>query len=225
MALRMNRLYAVGGRQRTRTINVEEWNRYNGGLILVLDPDRKEVLQQHDYLTPEQFRPSTPSPSILFKSATLQDDRIYVCTQTEVMVYRLPGFEVEHHVSLPCFNDVHHVVPTASGSLLIAVTGLDLVLEISVDGEVLREWSVTPDDTWDRFSREVDYRKRETTKPHQSHPNFVFQNADDVWVTRFEQKDAICLTAPGKRIDIGIERAHDGFVFGGKVYFLSLIHI
>ena len=134
----MKRLYAVGGRQRARTIGVDEWNQYAGGLILVVDPDRQEVLRRHKYETPEQFRPDTPNPSILFKSATLTDDRIYVCTQTEVLVYSLPELGVEHHISLPCFNDVHHVSLTNSGSLLVAVTGLDLVLEISVDGEILQ---------------------------------------------------------------------------------------
>ena len=37
--------------------------------------------------------------------------------------------------------------------------------------------------TWERFDPEVDYRQVPTTKPHETHPNFVFIVEEDVWVT------------------------------------------
>jgi hypothetical protein len=126
--------------------------------------------------------------------------------------------EVRSCVSLPCFNDLHHVAPSWDGNLLVVSTGLDLVLKINREGEVLNEWSVTGDDTWQRFSRSVDYRRVETTKPHGSHPNFVFEIGDEVWATRLKQCDAVCLNQPGKRMYIG-HQPHDGVVFGQYVYF------
>jgi hypothetical protein len=72
------------------------------------------------------FRRRTPipneQPAILFKSGTLQGDLLYTCTQTEVMVYRVPSVRAVAYVSLPHFNDVHHVRPTPDGNLPRAPT-------------------------------------------------------------------------------------------------------
>jgi hypothetical protein len=174
-----------------------------------------------EYVTPPEACVEQ-DPVILFKSSTLAGDHLYACTQTEVVIYRVPAFERVGYVSLPMFNDLHHVRPTASGTLLVAVAGLDLVAEVTLDGTVLREWSVLPEDPWRRFSRDVDYRKVRTTKPHHAHPNYVFELGDEVWATRFEQRDAISLVDPTRRIHIGLERVHDGLVHDGHVYFTTV---
>jgi len=92
---------------------------------------------------------------------------------------------------------------------MVVVTGLDMVIEVAPDGEVLREWSVVGEDTWSRFSREVDYRKVPTTRPRRAHPIFAFLLGNDIWATRCNLKDAVCLTKPGKRIDIAGSYAHE----------------
>jgi len=166
-------------------------------------------------------RPSANS-SVLFKAGTQRGDQLYVCTSTEVLVYKVPQFEPICYVSLPCFNDLHHVCPTYEGNLLVADTGLDMVVEFTRQGEVLREWNVLGEDQWGRFSREVDYRKVATTKPHRSHPNYVFQLGPDLWVTRYEQRDAVCLTRSAPSIVIGIENVHDGHVEKNWIYFTTV---
>ncbi|HUE84625.1 MAG TPA: hypothetical protein VMO26_00965 [Vicinamibacterales bacterium] len=158
----------------------------------------------------------------MFKAGTLWRDRLYVCTQTEILVYRLPSFERVGYVSLPSFNDVHHVRPTAEGTMLIANTGLDMVMEIAHDGRMLRQWHALGGDPSVRASRSTDYRKLPTTKPHLSHPNYVFQLGLDVWVTRFEQQDAICLTDRTRRIAIAAGKPHDGIVHGSRIYFTTV---
>src|SRR5205807_8484581 len=45
---------------------------------------------------------------------------------------------------------------------------------------------------------------------------------DEIWVTRFEQRDAISLTQPGRRIDIAIQRPHDGYLLGDSIYFTTV---
>ena len=62
-------------------------------------------------------RPGTygPSDAVLFKSASVVGDRMYCTTQTEVLVLALPDFTEIAYISLPIFNDVHHVVPTEVG--------------------------------------------------------------------------------------------------------------
>jgi len=120
---------------------------------------------------------------------------------------------------LPCFNDLHHVVPTSDGNLLVVTTGLDMVVKVSPSGELLREWPVLQETPWSRFSRDTDYRKVETTKPHLSHPNFVFELDNEIWVTRFTQRDAISLNGSGHRIDIALEKPHDGVLWKDYVVF------
>jgi hypothetical protein len=126
------------------------------------------------------------------------------------------------NISLPCFNDVHHVVPTQDGHLLVANTGLDMVIRVDWEGCVLEEWSVIGTGTWSRFDRERDYRRVLTTKPHAAHPNFVFQLGDEVWVTRFEQRDAISLSRPRRRIDLSVGQPHDGILFEDRLYFTTV---
>jgi hypothetical protein len=134
----------------------------------------------------------------------------------------VPAFRRVAYVSIPVFNDVHHVRPTQDGTLLVANSGLDMVLEVTLDGRVVRELPVLDEDPWSRFSRTVDYRKVRTTKPHHAHPNYVFCLGDEVWATRFEQRDAVSLTRPGRRVVIGTERVHDGLVHAGRLYFTTV---
>ncbi|MDY7096429.1 MAG: hypothetical protein SX243_25950, partial [Acidobacteriota bacterium] len=127
------------------------------------------------------------------------------------------------YLSLPCFNDLHHVRPGRRGHLLIAVTGLDLVVEVSLEGEVTRRWSVLEDEEpFQRFDESVDYRRVATTKPHRSHPNFLVEHQGEVWVSRFEQRDAISLSDPRRRIAIGQERPHDGLNRSRRAYFSTV---
>lgn len=190
-------------------------------MILEVDALTGSAQVRSEYGTPPTAR-ATDRSSVLYKAGTLVGSKMYTCTPTEVLVYELPRFTVANYVSLPCFNDLHHVVPDSAGNLLVASTGLDLVVRLDPAGTVLQEWNVLGDNPWAKFSRDVDYRKVETTKPHRSHPNFVFELDGQVWVTRFEQRDAICLGEPRKRIDIAIQAPHDGHVCGEYIYFTTV---
>jgi len=215
-------LYIVGGQSKKEAEQKDEWHRHKQGLILRVSPQSNSAEMCVEYVTPPEARPEE-DPSIIFKTGALEDGKLYVCTQTEVLIYALPNFEQVGYVSLPCFNDLHHVLPTPEGNLLITVTGLDMVVEVTPQGEILREWgAIVGQDPWSRFSREVDYRRIATTKPHEAHPNHVFRVGEDIWVTRFEQRDAICLTQPDQRIDIGVQRPHDGDVHEGRIYFTTV---
>jgi hypothetical protein len=220
--LAMNSIYVVGGRLRGSVFRkLEEWQSCEQALVIELDPSRNESRPRVEYISPPQVCPPE-LPAILFKSATLQGNKLYTCTSTEILVYQLPEFRLVHYVSLPCFNDLHHAYPSHEGTILAAVTGLDMVVEVSTDGKLVREWRVIGEDTWTRFSRQTDYRLVPTTKPHRSHPNHVFELDGEIWVTRFQQHDAICLTKPGPRIELPVPRPHDGYVFGDKIYFTTV---
>jgi hypothetical protein len=218
----MTSFYVSGGRLRTTVFRrLEEWQSCEQALLIELDPAKNQSCARVEYVSPPEVC-AEELPAVLFKSATLHENALYTCTSTEVLVYELPSFRLQHYISLPCFNDLHHVCPTRQGTLLVAVTGLDMVVEITTTGSLVREWSVIGEDPWARFSRETDYRKVATTKPHWSHPNHVFVLDREVWVTRLHQRDAICLTSPGPRIDIAVQRPHDGYVFGDRIYFTTV---
>ena len=219
----MSKLYLTGGELRRSTFfKLEEWQSSQKAVILELDLDTKSSRSFVEYVSPPEVR-APELPAILFKSATLHGGKLYACTSTEVLVYSVPDFRLLHYVALPCFNDLHHVCPTPQGTMLVVVTGLDMVVEVTCDGKLLREWSVLQGtNPWARFSRDIDYRRVPTTKPHHSHPNYAFQLDDEVWVTRFEQRDAISLTHPGRRIDIAVQRPHDGHVLGNSIYFTTV---
>jgi hypothetical protein len=110
--------------------------------------------------------------------------------------------------------------------LLVAVTGLDAVAELTPEGELIRLVSVLGGSPWDRFSPEIDYRKVPTTKPHRAHPNFIFFLDGRPWVTRFNQRDAIPLDGilNGRPpFDVGKDEGiHDGHLEGDDLYFTSV---
>ena len=216
----MSRLYVVGGRQKERIFRREdEWNLYGSAIILEIDTDSGTARTCVEYKTPADAKADENSSS-QFKSGTLVGHMLYACTNTEVLVYRVPSFELINYVSLPCFNDLHHVLPAATGDTLLTVsTGLDMVVRFTPKGEVVEVWDVIQDQPWKRFSQAIDYRKVGTTKPHRSHPNFLFELDGQLWVTRFQQRDAMCLSEREKRIEIGVESPHDGVVNGRRIYF------
>ncbi|MGA7220414.1 MAG: hypothetical protein WBX38_19015 [Candidatus Sulfotelmatobacter sp.] len=215
-------LFVLGGRQRKRILKKEEeWALYEKAVILEVNPETSDARVCVEYETPGDARPDDGF-SVLFKAGSAEGNKLYACTSTEVMIYDLPHFKRSAYISLPCFNDLHHVRPTPEGNLVVANTGLDMVVELTLEGKVLREWNVLGGDPWEHFSRSVDYRKVGTTKPHRSHPNHVFFLDKNIWVTRAQQKDAVCLTDGNRRIPLGGEFVHDGCIFGGMIYFTSV---
>jgi hypothetical protein len=214
-------LWVVGGEQKKTLLDQQEWNRFRAAVVARVDPESGSVERVFEYQTPPERCPDE-QPSHIFKAAAVDGDTMWLCTQTEVLECALPGFEVRNVISLPCFNDLHHVTPGPDGTLFVAVTGLDAVAEVSRGGELLRLTGVLGEDVWQRFDRGVDYRKVPTTKPHRSHPNYVFFLDGQPWVTRFEQRDAAPLDLSRDPFRIEIQGVHDGHVRGGRLIFTAV---
>lgn len=217
-------LWVVGGEQRGGFSLSEEWHRFRAALVVRVEGDRVERV--FEYRSPPAHCPDE-RPSFVFKAATIAGDTAWLCTQTEVLECDVPSFALRRVISLPCFNDLHHVTPGPEGTLFVAVTGLDAVAEITPDGELIRLVDVLGGDVWDRFSPEIDYRKVPTTKPHRSHPNYVFFKDGEPWVSRFEQRDAVPLERPagpaaGERFHVEIQGIHDGCMADGHLLFTTV---
>lgn len=216
-------LYIVGGMQkqaRTATDLAPDWYDYKEGLILKVDTTTKKVKPVFNYKS--QPHAHLEGDSVLFKSGSIQGDSLYLCTQTEVMIVDAHTFEQKQYISHRFFNDVHHVIPDQDENLVIANTGLDMVLRLSPTGEMLDSWNVLFQDPWAKVDHDLDYRLGVSTKPHEAHPNYVFMVDDDVWATRFEKRDAVCLTDRSKQIKVDIERVHDGYLHEGQIYFTTV---
>ena len=215
-------LWIVGGEQRDVTHFAREWRLYRKALVVKAEGGRLERVLE--YQSPAEHCPDE-LPSIVFKAASIKGNHAYLCTQTEILICHLPSFAIQKVISLPCFNDVHHVAVAPDGRLFVAVTGLDAVAELTPDGTLLRLTSVVGGSVWDRFSPTIDYRKVPTTKPHRAHPNFVFFLDGQPWVTRFEQRDAVPLDPTGNGTHVfrlGDEPVHDGYVARGHIYFTTV---
>ncbi|MFC1831217.1 hypothetical protein ACFL0S_04275 [Thermodesulfobacteriota bacterium] len=228
----MERLLVVGGKQRSKAIGLDEWQAYEKGVILEVKPESGNVEVVVEYESPTDVRPAT-LPAIVFKAGALNSDqsRILVCTQTELVEFDTKTWNQTFYFSHPFFNDVHHACYrkdfAAGERILVANTGLDQILEFrmnresNLDSELVNQWSVSESDTWARFDRDVDYRLVATTKPHQCHPNFVWEVGERIIATRFHQQDAfdvvnktvVCEKLPGN--------PHDGLRHGSLVYFTT----
>jgi hypothetical protein len=218
-------LWVVGGEQKATLRQQNEWNKFGAAVVARIEPESGKAERVLEYTSPPEHCPDD-RPSFVFKAATFEGDTAWLCTQTEVLECALPSFAIRRVISLPFFNDLHHVAPGPDGTLFLAVTGLDAVAEITRDGELLRLVSVLGGSPWDRFSPAVDYRKVATTKPHLSHPNYVFFLDGRPWVTRFEQRDAVPLddleNDGGRRFAVGGAGIHDGCVHGGRLFFTAV---
>jgi hypothetical protein len=220
-------LLITGGEQRGRRglgAGSTRWYRYRRAHLVGVEftDDGARTTTLLSYESPADVC-ADDDPAILFKQGHRTDGQLYLTTPTEVITLAYPSLERTGYVSLPSFHDVHHVQPTPEGTLLVVNTGLDQLVEVTTDGEIVSRQHVVGDDPWGgRFTAATDYRREATTKPYEAHPNHVFFIGEERWVTRFEKRDAVCIDDRRRRIDIGVERVHDGLVVGDEVYFTAV---
>ena len=67
------------------------------------------MLEKVKYKTPLEFR-AKENFSISFKSGSIHNNKLYITTLTEVLIYSLPEYNLEERISLKLFNDLHHVI-------------------------------------------------------------------------------------------------------------------
>lgn len=161
-----------------------------------------------------------PETNIVYKSASLIENKLLVPTETEIKEIDISKMEVTQNYSLSCFNDLHHVTQHRD-HLYIANTGVDTVTQLSLLDKSLTQHQVI-ENTVTRITDNYDYRRLPSTKPHIAHPNFCFVLNEELWVTRCDFMDAVSLSVPRKRIFIGDGLVHDGVVYGKHVYFTTV---
>jgi hypothetical protein len=220
--MKRNKFILLGGKQKKSNPNdFIEWKGFQRAIALELDLTSLVINQAFEHISPKENRVESEDASILFKCGHVTDDKLLTCTQTELLVYGKSDYSLKKCISLPSFNDVHHVYERKNGNYAIVSTGLDSLIECDQDGNIVSETPVGDFKIWQKFNRDSDYRKVLTTKPHAHHPNFCFEYKDDLWVTRFIDRDAINLRNR-KTLSIDIGGPHDGEVVGDYVYFTTV---
>ncbi len=222
-------LLVVGGRQRRDAVERDEWQAYDRARIVRVDLRTGAVVPWLDDLGCAERLPSG-SPSIVFKAASVDGDRMRVCTTTEVLEVELASGAVLRRRSHPWFNDLHHVVAEPSGELLVVSTGLDAVLRLDDDDAIVATYDIGVRPLRERFDLATDWRLVATTKPHETHPNYLFRVDGGWWATRFLTGDAIELAPARRTVRIALPRdpttpaagPHDGIVSADGVRFTTV---
>ena len=144
-------IWVVGGEQRGTPHWTQEWKLYKKALVVKASVAKASVAKVLDgqaggraervleYETPPQHC-ADDLPSIVFKAASIAGNTAYLWTQTEVLTWDFPSFSIRKVISLPCFNDLHHVAVAPDGRLFVAVTGLDAVAELNAGRRRCCNW-------------------------------------------------------------------------------------
>jgi hypothetical protein len=97
-------MYVVGGQYKPATALRKGHQGFQNALILALNEDGAYIRTAVEYQSPPEVCP-IENGAILFKAATLKDQILYVCTETEILIYRVPDFSLVNYISLPIFNE------------------------------------------------------------------------------------------------------------------------
>lgn len=215
------RLLISGACLRPNGFELGEGKYYNRATLVSLDLDTGLFEERLSKTEGGKHYPST-HPNLQFTAGCLDGEVLWLPTDTEILQYRLPGFELLKCISHPCFHNIHsvHVV---GEQLAVTSTGLDNVVIVDKHtGNIERIINTEGKDPWHRFDAETDYRLQHSTRPHDSHPNYVFELDGKLWVTRCTQEDAVCLEDVTRRIDITYSAdiaVHDGLWWGETLVF------
>lgn len=213
------RLIITGG-----ALNAEDKNpQYNKALVYQIEINSSEkplLINKLDYMPERESNICASDTNIIFKSASLYKNLLYVPTETEIKVIDIRTMEQQETYSLPSFNDLHHVI-RQNDRLFIANTGLDAVTELDLITKEVNHHLVL-ENTLTRPLDNIDYRQTASTKPHLAHPNFCFELNNEIWVTRCDFMDAVAINDKNKRLFIGDGLVHDGVVSGKYVYFTTV---
>lgn len=208
-----DKLLVSGGCLRANGFELGEGKYYGRAVLAALDLESgsfTELLSKSD--GGEHYPAEHPNQQ--FTAACLDDDDIlWLPTDTEVLKYQLPELELLACFSHPSFHNIHSV-QVFGDQLGVTSTGLDNIVLLNKHTGVIDQIINTQGkDPWHRFEPNKDYRLVHSTRPHNSHPNYMFMLEGRLWVTRCSTEDAVCLDDVNDRIDLGEGEdisAHDG---------------
>lgn len=206
----------------------KEGHKYDKAIIQVLDWNNKDILKEVFYVSPKENLGE--GLSMQFKGATIKYGKLYVVTNTEVLIYDISTWKLLAVFSEPSFNDLHYVLPK-DGLIYVCNTGLELVQVIDeMTSQVIQTYDLASEGIYSRFDKGLDFRHQGSTKPHRYHINHLFLNDNKVWVTYGNKCKAVLLdnTSIGfdfrksEKEEVHTILGHDGLVKNGYIYFTTV---
>lgn len=189
------------------------------GVLGLVDWDAGTVTSLFEYTTPLEHRHK--DLRVAFKCGHIDGEKLFLPTSTEILTFSTQNWQLENILSLPEFNDLHHVI-VADNELVVCNTGMDGLLWIDSKGEVVHTETLLQSDIPSRFSNAHDLRQIFSTKPHRVHPNYLFVGPEsELFVTCFFQRRAINVTNPDDCFLIDVGNPHDGILWEDRVYFTT----
>lgn len=129
-------LLITGGVQKRNAIWLDFDKRLKLARVMRINQGKDLIKPFLDYVSPIENVPGGDA-SIAFGAGTLENEKLYLCTRTEILIYSYPELDLLKVISLPFFNDIHHV-KTFEGKLFVANTGLDMVVILDENGQPVR---------------------------------------------------------------------------------------
>lgn len=197
---------------------LQEGRQFDRAFLVLTDSETGIVQKELIYRSKPNHAP--PDTAMIFKMGTIHKGEIILPTNTEIVFIDAETFSVRQAISHKTFTDLHQVT-ISDGLLYIANTGMEMVQVADMDGNIIKEYHLTPAPTWKNYETGTDFRFVGSTKPHFIHVNYVFFIEGEPWCTRMLMRDAVSLHDPSKRIDLNVSegKPHDGLVSGSLIYF------
>lgn len=189
-------------------------------VLLVYDTASRTVLHETSYIPEDTKR--HPDQKVQFTGYCWLNDRLYVCTHNEIAVFEdWPATKPARFISEKGFNDLHHCMPW-QGHLAVSNTGLETVDLFSEAGQLEARYDLLKNIPEARtIDPEKDYRLIPDTKPHLRHGNHLFDVDGVLWTSQLWPFDAVSVTEPGGRWEMGAGMPHDGEYLNGKYVFTT----
>lgn len=217
----INKLLISGACERKGGYELGDGKYYEKGILVELDLSSGKYDEVYSL---SESGPNYPDehPNLQFTAGCIQGDTMWLPTDTEIHEIYLPDRALKRVISHSCFQNLHSV--HRFGDQIVATsTGLDNVVFMDASsGEINNVVNCEGKEPWHRFDVDVDYRQVHSTRPHDCHPNYVFEWQDSLWVTRCRQEDAVNLTNFRQKLEITgghVTSIHDGVVWNEKLIF------
>jgi hypothetical protein len=209
-----------GGLSRDYRIKLKSGQIHKKAVLAVVNWDEKKIVKSMNYSSPPEHCPEV-YPSIRFTAMSFNDDKIILPTGTEVLFVDKSKLEIERCISNKYFNDVHFA-RIIDDELAVVSTGLERIVFLDLKTENIKRIIKPGNMDFKEVDETIDYRKINSTSPHLVHPNYLINDINNIYITRFAQKDIVDLNNPNVSFPVAEERIHDGKIIGGKIYFTSV---
>lgn len=217
-------LLISGGCERKNGYELGEGKYYESARLLKLNTDTGEFTTVLEKAEGGEHYPDV-HPNLQFTSCCVDKEVLWLPTDTEIYKYKYPSMELLKVISYPFFHNIHSV-NVFGERVYVSSTGLDLVAVLDTEGNLKKLYNTEGKDLWHRFSENTDYRLIHSTRPHDCHPNFVFEWNNKPWVTRCRQQDSVCLDNVSDVIPITDQKkrisVHDGIFYKDRVIFTTV---